>query len=329
MARNFTRPGHGMFADIRFGFIPTEGGKSYEEALREAVYGEELGFDSVFLEEHHGVRYHYWPSPIVCMAGFATRTSRILLGTDIVVLPFYHPVRVAEDVAMVDVISQGRFVLGAAFGYRPKEFELYQKPLKQRGARFEEQVEVIKALWTQDHVQFTGEFYQFQDAAIEPKPITKPYPPLWIGGWVDLSLKRAAKLGDAWIPGPTADLAKLLKCQDQYRKALHEHNRPEPVERPLTREMVIADGDQEAFELAEKYLLINYRDEYGGGWSHPLIGAEDTAPVHVRQANVHKAETNADIAPCTTSNNGHSKQQSTATTPGKKASIPRTMKIAT
>jgi len=267
-----------MAADIRFGFIPTEGGGFYQEALKEVLYGEELGFDSVWLEEHHGVRDHYWPSPIVCLAGFATRTSDILLGTDIVILPFYHPVRVAEDAAMLDVMSEGRFILGVAIGYRPEEFELYQTPLKRRGARFVEQVEIIKALWTQDSVQFEGQFYQLQDASIEPKPITQPHPPLWIGGWGNLSLKRAARLGDAWIPGPTADLKKLLECQEKYQTELQVLGKSKPAERPLTREMVIADSDKEAFELAEKYLLINYRDEYGGGWEHPLIGGEDHAP---------------------------------------------------
>ena len=78
---------------MKFGFIPTEGGTYFKEALTESVYGEELGFDSVWLEEHHSIRNHYWPSPLMALAGIATRTSRVLLGTDIVVLPFYHPFR--------------------------------------------------------------------------------------------------------------------------------------------------------------------------------------------------------------------------------------------
>ncbi|HRE26194.1 MAG TPA: LLM class flavin-dependent oxidoreductase, partial [Anaerolineales bacterium] len=95
---------------MKFGFIPTEGGAFFQEALAEAVLGEELGFDSVWLEEHHGIRDHYWPSPLLALAGIATRTSRVLLGTDIVVLPFYHPVRAAEDAALLDVMSNGRAI---------------------------------------------------------------------------------------------------------------------------------------------------------------------------------------------------------------------------
>ena len=265
---------------LKFGFITTEGGHYYEEALREAIYGEELGFASVWLEEHHGVRNHYWPSPIVALAGFATRTSRVQLGTDIIVLPLYHPVRVAEDIAMVDVMSRGRFVLGAAIGYRPPEFAMYEVPMENRGARYVEQLKIIKALWTQDDVHFEGKFYTLRGATIEPKPLSQPHPPIWLGGWGELSLKRAAELGDAWVPGPTANLEKLLAALGQYREALKKAGKPERAEWPLTREVVIADTDEKALDLAEKYLLINYRDEYGGGWEHPLIGKEDRSPTN-------------------------------------------------
>src|SRR6202171_3255824 len=97
-------------AKLKVGFIPIEGGHYYKDALEEVVRGEDLGFDSVWMEEHHSVVDHYWPSPLPVLAGFATRTSRVLLGTDILVAPFYHPVRLAEDAAMIDVMSGGRIL---------------------------------------------------------------------------------------------------------------------------------------------------------------------------------------------------------------------------
>ena len=112
-------------ARLEVGFIPIEGGHYYREALEEVTRAEELGFDSVWMEEHHSVTDHYWPSPLPVLAGFATRTTRMRLGTDILVAPFYHPVRLAEDAAMLDVMSGGRFVLGIAIGYKPDEFALY------------------------------------------------------------------------------------------------------------------------------------------------------------------------------------------------------------
>ena len=263
---------------MKFGFIPTEGGAFFQEALAEAVYGEEAGFDSVWLEEHHSIRNHYWPSPLLALAGIATRTSRLLLGTDIVVLPFYHPVRAAEDAALLDVMSNGRAIFGAAIGYRPPEFELYGVNLEDRGARYAEMLKIIRALWTQDAVDFAGRFYKIK-GTIEPKP-ARPIP-IWLGGWGDLSLKRAAVLGDAWVPGPTANLEKLLAAQTQYRTALVDAGKdPAAVPTPLTREVVIAETREQAWDLAEKYVMVNYRDEYGGGWKHPLIGSQDQTPVN-------------------------------------------------
>jgi probable F420-dependent oxidoreductase len=265
---------------MKFGFIPTEGGAFYPEALREVERGEALGFDSIWMEEHHGVRDHYWPSPLVVLAGFATRTSRVLLGTDIAILPLYDPVRAAEDSALVDVISGGRLVFGVAMGYKPDEFALYRTPLEGRGRRFEEALTVIRALWTGDAVTHPGPHYPLTNARIEPKPVQKPHPPLWLGGWGELALRRAARLGDAWIPGPTANLQKLLDGKQRYARELAAAGRPAPTTWPLTRDTVIADTDARAIELAERHLLVNYRDEYGGGkWKHPLIGAEDRTPV--------------------------------------------------
>jgi alkanesulfonate monooxygenase SsuD/methylene tetrahydromethanopterin reductase-like flavin-dependent oxidoreductase (luciferase family) len=108
-------------APLQIGFIPIEGGHYYRDALEEVTRAEELGFDSVWMEEHHSVTDHYWPSPLPVLAGFATRTTRMRLGTDILVAPFYHPVRLAEDAAMLDVMSGGRFVPGIAIGYKPDE----------------------------------------------------------------------------------------------------------------------------------------------------------------------------------------------------------------
>jgi alkanesulfonate monooxygenase SsuD/methylene tetrahydromethanopterin reductase-like flavin-dependent oxidoreductase (luciferase family) len=266
---------------MKFGFIPTEGGHFYDEFLEEVLLGESLGFDSVWLEEHHGIVNHYWPSPLVALAGIATRTERILFGTDIMVLPFYHPVRVAEDTAMLDIMSQGRFILGAAIGYKPDEFDLYQVPLSKRGARFEEAIKLIQLLWTQAEVNFQGSYYQVSGLRIEPRPATTPHPPIWLGGWGRLSVSRAAEIGDAWIPGPTADLEKLLSSQSIYHDRLRALGiDPGTRPTPLTREVVIAETDEKAGQIAEKYLMVNYRDEYGTGvWSHPLIGGEDNTPV--------------------------------------------------
>jgi probable F420-dependent oxidoreductase len=258
---------------VRFGIIPSEGGERYPDAIAEAELAESLGFDSIWLEEHHGVRDHYWPSPLMVLAAIAARTSRVTLGTDVVVLPFYTPVRLAEDVAVLQGLSGGRFILGLATGYRPDEFALHDASLAGRGARLEEAIGLIRSLWNGDAVAHDGPAFRAA-GAIEPLP--HPIPPIWLGGGGPKALERAATLADAWVPGPTADLERLVRLRGEYDAALVAAGRdPASVRRPLTREVVVAPTDAEAWALAERHLLVNYRDEYGGGWAHPLVGAAD------------------------------------------------------
>src|SRR5258705_7532992 len=111
-------------ARLKIGFIPIEGGTYYKEALEEVTRAEELGFDSVWMVEHHSVTNHYWPSPLTAPAGFATRTSRMMLRTDIIVAAFHHPVRLLVDVAILDVMSQGRITPRLPNRYKHHELAL-------------------------------------------------------------------------------------------------------------------------------------------------------------------------------------------------------------
>jgi probable F420-dependent oxidoreductase len=257
---------------LKIGFIPIEGGHYYRDSLEEVTRAEELGFDSVWMEEHHSVTDHYWPSPLTVLAGYATRTTRLMLGTDILVAAFYHPARLAEEVALLDIMSGGRFTLGIAIGYKPDEFALYGVDLAGRGARFEEQLAIMKGLWSGERVAFRGTYYALE-GRLEPRPVTQPHPSVWIGGWGDITLRRAATLADNWIPGPTADLARLLAGKRQFLERRRAAGRPAPTEWPLTRDVIIADTDAQARELAERHIMVAYRREYAGGWRHPFIDA--------------------------------------------------------
>ena len=260
---------------MRFGIIPTEGGALFQEALAEVVLAEQLGFDSVWMEEHHSIPGHYWPSPLVVLTAFGARTERILLGTDVVVTPFYHPVRLAEDVAVIEAMTNDRLILGAAIGYRPDEFALYDAEFDRRGGQLEELISILRPLWRGETVEQDGHFYKVH-GRIEPVPAVAP--PIWVGGWGPVTIRRAAELADAWVPGPTASMPKLLELRAAYDAALMAAGVDlASVPRPITREVIIAPTDAQALDLAEKHLMINYREEYGGGtWKHPLIGAEDS-----------------------------------------------------
>ena len=162
-------------AGLQVGFIPIEGGHYYRDALEEVVRAEDLGFDSVWMEEHHGITNHYWPSPLVVLSAFGARTSRVLLGTDVIVTPFYHPVRLAEDVAVIEALTGGRLILGAAIGYRPDEFALYDAEFERRGGQLEELIGLLRPLWAGESVDHAGRFYTVK-GRIEPVPASPPAP---------------------------------------------------------------------------------------------------------------------------------------------------------
>jgi len=261
---------------MKFGFIPVEDPPHYAYALRQVELAEGLGFDSVWLEERHGGHGPYHPSPLIFLAGFATRTQRLRLGTAIAILPLYHPVRIAEDVAQLDIMSNGRVIFGAAIGYRPDEFAAFQRPLDGRGARFEEMLTLIRRLWTEESVTFESERYPLSGFTLAPRPAQQPRPPIWIGGLGALAMRRAATLGDAWLPGPTSDLARLKVARSHYHAHLAKLG-IDPLRRvrPLMRDVVIAASDEMAEELAERHLLVLYRDHYRRA-GHPLFGSRDT-----------------------------------------------------
>jgi alkanesulfonate monooxygenase SsuD/methylene tetrahydromethanopterin reductase-like flavin-dependent oxidoreductase (luciferase family) len=166
----------------------------YRALLDQVVRAEELGYDNVWLTEHHFTEDGYNPSLLPTAAAIATRTSRIRMGTFVLLLPFQHPVRVAEDVTCVDIWSNGRFDLGVGQGYSYKEFNALCMRREERAARLTEGVELIRRLWTEERVTFTGQFTQVKDMTLSPRPVQQPMP-LWIGARAEKATRRVARMG--------------------------------------------------------------------------------------------------------------------------------------
>jgi len=156
---------------------------------------EDLGYDTVWLTEHHFAQDGYSPSLLTIAGAVAAKTRRVRIGTFLLLLPLHNAVRVAEDAATVDVISRGRLDLGLGKGYAPHEFVGYGIPKKERASRFEEGIEVLKGIWTQDPFSHEGKHYRLQDIRLTPKPVQEPHPPLWIGALNPKAVDRAARLG--------------------------------------------------------------------------------------------------------------------------------------
>jgi probable F420-dependent oxidoreductase len=177
----------------------TDGQRLYAEVLDHAALVEELGFDAVWVTEHHFVDDGYLPSCLPLAAAIAARTQRVTLGTSVLLLPLHDPLRVAEDVAVVDLISGGRMRLGVGLGYREEELAAFGIERSSRAARLEEAVEVLRRAWADGSIHFEGRHYRYDDINVTPKPVQRPGPPIWLAGRSGRPIARAARIGDGLI----------------------------------------------------------------------------------------------------------------------------------
>lgn len=152
----------------------------FQQILEQVELAEALGFECFWFTEHHFVLYGGpVPNPAVIMSAAAARTSRIHLGSAISILPLHHPLQVAEDYAMVDVLSGGRLEFGVGLGNAPRDLEVYGIPRDERKERYDEALEVIKAAWTEERFSHHGRFWQIEDTSVFPRPTRRPHPPFW------------------------------------------------------------------------------------------------------------------------------------------------------
>ena len=193
------RIGLGLFT----GQIPPGSERTFAEEYRDIVelarLAEALGFDSVWVSEHHGSSDGYLPSLLPMLAGLATATERVQLGTGVILTPFHHPLRLAEDAAVVDQLSGGRLILGLGLGWRDEEFRMFGIPASERVRRTIETVDILRKAWTGDRFSHDGKVFRLDDVRVTPRPAQDPGPPIYLGGMVETSIKRAGKLGDGYI----------------------------------------------------------------------------------------------------------------------------------
>lgn len=198
----------------------------YAEGLRQTALGEQLGYDSVWLTEHHVAPDGYSPSVLTIAGAVATRTTTMTIGTAVLTLPFYHPVRLAEDAATVDVLSGGRFVLGTSAGYRPEEFAAYGLAFERRAALVDEALDILHGCWTQDGFSYEGEFFTVRDVSIRPRPLQQPHPPVFYGGKTPAGERRAERVRGMFGDYAQPRLVWLVVTEDRAEvDRIREHAR--------------------------------------------------------------------------------------------------------
>jgi probable F420-dependent oxidoreductase len=201
-------------------FLPVSGRAASRKTLMQAAQqAESLGYDSVWAADRLvmpwkiDTAYPYskestfivppdrpFFDTLTCLAFLAGCTETIQLGMSVMVLPYRHPLHWAKIATTIDQLSTGRLIMGVGVGWMEEEFAAMNAPFKERGAVSDEQLTLLKQLWTEEHITFSGKYYNVNDIAFNPKPYQKPRVPIWVGGEGKYAQRRAGRFGDAWFP---------------------------------------------------------------------------------------------------------------------------------
>ncbi|HEY1932684.1 MAG TPA: LLM class flavin-dependent oxidoreductase [Acetobacteraceae bacterium] len=217
----------------------------------------DAGFASLWFP-HHWLTHPMQMLQITPVMGYvAAHAQGMTIGPNILILPPLNPMHVAEEAATLDVLTGGNYILGIGLGYRQPEFDAFSIPLSERAPRFNESIGLMRRLWTEARVTHKGRFYAVNDAGIGIKPVRAGGPPLYIAGQADVSVKRAARIGDAWLIVNSSGLGKVAPLMQTYRAALKEYGRT-PMDFPITVECYVGDRHATAHEECRGPLEYKY-----------------------------------------------------------------------
>jgi alkanesulfonate monooxygenase SsuD/methylene tetrahydromethanopterin reductase-like flavin-dependent oxidoreductase (luciferase family) len=226
----------------------------FEQVLVRIRQAEALGYESFWLAEHHFHTYGLNPAPPVLLAAAARETSRIRLGSAIAVLPFHHPIHLAEHYAMLDICSNGRLNFGVGSGYLQHEFDGFSVPPADKSARFEEVLDVVLKAWSGARFTHTGRFYQLGELQLQVVPIQQPHPPIFVGILRAESAYRVGRQGRQIMAVPYTAVEHLSDMGEviaEFRRGYAEAGcDPAQARIPLTLHTFIARTDGDAERLA-------------------------------------------------------------------------------
>ena len=232
--------------------------RAYNEMFGQIEYAEQLGFDSVWLAEHHGSQYGSMPSGAVAAAAVAKITEKMRIGLAVSILPFNNPVRIAEDYAMVDVISGGRLDMGVGRGYQPREFKHLGLADKQAHSReiFEESLDILIGLWENESFSYHGRYFQLDDVRLTPRPVQKPRPPITVAAISPSTFELVGKYGLNVMVTPTLMSLDELKgfVLDAKRRLIAAGVEEKALNFPMNWQVHLAETEAEALSRPAKAL---------------------------------------------------------------------------
>jgi alkanesulfonate monooxygenase SsuD/methylene tetrahydromethanopterin reductase-like flavin-dependent oxidoreductase (luciferase family) len=249
----------------------------YERAFARIDVMDRSGYDCVWLAEHHFSTYSVCPSINVMAAHVAARTTTLRIGLAVSLAAFYNPLRLAEEVALVDVLSGGRVNWGAGRGFDRREFEAFGVPSEESSDRFRECVEIVLAAWRDERLSYEGRFWRYDGVEVLPKPLQAPHPPVWLAATSLDSIRRAAEKGFDILQDPHSSHATIGEKRALYDETLRAHGHPtEGRVIPTARLLAVGDTDEEAREVARAGATWTV-----GAYANPKTRTGPPAPHHL------------------------------------------------
>ncbi len=257
-------------------------GQAYKEAVEEAVYGEKLGFDAICPAEHHfAEHYGIMPDVIDFLGWVAPKTKKIKLWPLVIVAPLNEPIRLAERIAMLDQFSDGRVIFSVGSGYRAYEFTPFGFDIRNNWKMMREIIEFCVRAWKNGKISFEGEFIKVKDTEIQPKPIQKPHPPVYITTARDDQVKWAAERGFYIIPAAGFSPYELSHVYNLYDKTAQEMGFPKMENKIFFKWIYVDRSDKRAREFAEKVFMKTIMAFMYGGehlYKHLLTKLKESWP---------------------------------------------------
>ena len=224
----------------------------YARGVEIAQAAEDFGYDGVWLAEHHFSNYGYLSRPMIMATYLAAKTSRIRIGTAVVVLPLHNPLMVAEEAATIDLLSEGRFDLGLGRGYQQYEFQRLGLDLKDSRARWDEAIKIVTRAFTEESFSYNGKYFSFPETTVLPKPYQKPHPPIWIVGQSPESIDGAVGRGFNVVTGGAAfPIGRIEERREQFDDAVRRYGRDGQLQFGIQQKIYVTESEEEAVKMAE------------------------------------------------------------------------------
>ena len=245
-----------------------------QDSAEQVRAARDAGFSLIATGQHYLAAPYQMSTVFPLLSRLAAEAGDMQVAATVILVPLHNPVELAESIATLDCITNGKFVFGVGLGYRDEEYTAFGIERGERVGRMNEAMDLIKQLWSEDEVEFNGRYYTVPKTKISTRPVQAPHPPIWVAANNDVAIRRAARWGYPWLINPHATVPMVADQWTRYKAALDEFGQPVPDELPMMREMYVARDRETAFIESQPFLEGKYQAYAAWGQDKALPGNE-------------------------------------------------------